>query len=217
MYSLKRLGVLSCLLFVASAAMAAPVSTNVSACVNSTTGAVRIVASTSLCVAGEIGMSWALVGLPARKALPERKALPDLAARKDRKAQPDPPAQWGRLDPPAQLVRLAHKAPPELQVRQEPLAPKDPKAHKARKAQPVRLAQPEPQAPRDRKACWAILALRDRKARPARMRRSRPISPSSPVCSAPLPTQTEMGTRGAARPPSCMTPTSARSATLFFP
>src|ERR1035441_6797632 len=62
MYSLKRLGVLSCLLFVASAAMAAPVSTNISACVNSSTGAVRIVASTSLCVTGEVGTSWAMVG-----------------------------------------------------------------------------------------------------------------------------------------------------------
>ena len=62
MFSLKRLGVFSCLLFVAAAAMAAPVSTNISACVNTTTGAVRIVGSTSLCVAGETGMAWALVG-----------------------------------------------------------------------------------------------------------------------------------------------------------
>jgi hypothetical protein len=42
--------------------MAAPASTNISACVNSTTGAVRIVTSTSLCVAGETGLSWALAG-----------------------------------------------------------------------------------------------------------------------------------------------------------
>jgi len=42
--------------------MAAPASTNITACVSSTNGAVRIVASTSLCVAGETGMSWALVG-----------------------------------------------------------------------------------------------------------------------------------------------------------
>ncbi len=62
MYSLKPLGVISCLLFAAAPAVAAPVSSNVSACVNSTTGAVRIVASTSLCVAGEIGMSWAVTG-----------------------------------------------------------------------------------------------------------------------------------------------------------
>src|ERR1039457_2121765 len=62
MFSLKRLEILSCLLIVAAAAVAAPVSTNISACVNTTTGAVRIVASTNLCVTGEIGMSWALVG-----------------------------------------------------------------------------------------------------------------------------------------------------------
>jgi len=62
MYSLKRLGVFSCLLVLAASAVGAPVSTNVSACVNTTTGAVRIVASTSLCVAGEIGMSWAVTG-----------------------------------------------------------------------------------------------------------------------------------------------------------
>ena len=62
MYSLKHLGVLVSALLAVTAAMAAPVSTNVYACVNSTTGAVRIVASTSYCVAGETGMSWALVG-----------------------------------------------------------------------------------------------------------------------------------------------------------
>jgi len=62
MYSLKRMGVFSCLLSMATAAVAAPVSSNVSACVNSSTGAVRIVTSTALCVAGEIGMSWAVTG-----------------------------------------------------------------------------------------------------------------------------------------------------------
>ena len=62
MISLKRPGVLFCLLSVGTAAMAAPVSSNVSACVNSSTGAVRVVSSTALCVAGEIGMSWAVVG-----------------------------------------------------------------------------------------------------------------------------------------------------------
>ena len=58
----KSLAILVSLFLVGTAAMAAPVSTNVSACVNNSTGAVRIVASTSLCVAGETGMSWALVG-----------------------------------------------------------------------------------------------------------------------------------------------------------
>ena len=62
MSTCKSLAVLVSSFLVGTAAMAAPVSTNVSACVNSTTGAVRIVASTSLCVAGETGMSWALVG-----------------------------------------------------------------------------------------------------------------------------------------------------------
>ena len=42
--------------------MAAPASTNIDACVNSSTGTVRIVASTSLCVAGETGLTWALSG-----------------------------------------------------------------------------------------------------------------------------------------------------------
>jgi len=58
----KSLAVLVSLSLVGAAAVAAPVSTNVSACVNSSTGVVRIVASTSLCVAGETGRSWALVG-----------------------------------------------------------------------------------------------------------------------------------------------------------
>jgi Collagen triple helix repeat (20 copies) len=62
MSSLKSLGGLFCSLLLGTAAMAAPISTQVSACVNSTTGAVRIVSSTALCVAGETGMAWALVG-----------------------------------------------------------------------------------------------------------------------------------------------------------
>jgi hypothetical protein len=62
MSSLKYFGILAASLIASTAAMAAPVSTNISACVNSSTGAVRIVALTSLCVAGEVGISWALVG-----------------------------------------------------------------------------------------------------------------------------------------------------------
>lgn len=62
MFARKCFAVVVFLFLVGTAAMAAPVSTNVSACVNVTTGAVRIVASTSLCVAGESGTSWALVG-----------------------------------------------------------------------------------------------------------------------------------------------------------
>jgi hypothetical protein len=62
MSSLKFLGGLFCSLLLGTAAMAAPISTQVSACVNSTTGVVRIVSSTALCVAGETGMTWALVG-----------------------------------------------------------------------------------------------------------------------------------------------------------
>jgi hypothetical protein len=62
MSSLKYVGVLAFLLLASTAAMAAPVSSNISACVNNSTGAVRIVASTSLCVAGEIGTSWAVTG-----------------------------------------------------------------------------------------------------------------------------------------------------------
>jgi hypothetical protein len=62
MFARNSLAILVSTFLVGSAAMAAPVSTNVSACVNSTTGVVRIVASTSLCVAGETGMAWALTG-----------------------------------------------------------------------------------------------------------------------------------------------------------
>jgi len=62
MPSLKFRGLFAVLLFAGTAALAAPVSTMVSACVNTSTGAIRIVASTSLCVAGETGMTWALVG-----------------------------------------------------------------------------------------------------------------------------------------------------------
>jgi len=45
----------------AVSAMAAPVTASIAACVNAT-GAVRIVASTSACVAGETPVSWALTG-----------------------------------------------------------------------------------------------------------------------------------------------------------
>src|ERR1035438_312601 len=62
MSSLKLLGVLGISLFASTSAMAAPVSSMISACVNTSTGAVRIVASTSLCVAGEVGTTWAVVG-----------------------------------------------------------------------------------------------------------------------------------------------------------
>jgi hypothetical protein len=62
MSSRNSLGVLVCSLLLGTAAMAAPLATQVNACVNSTTGAVRIVSSTTLCVAGESGMTWALVG-----------------------------------------------------------------------------------------------------------------------------------------------------------
>jgi hypothetical protein len=62
MSSLKYVGVLAVSLLGNTAVMAAPVSTNISACVNSSTGAVRIVSSTSLCVEGEIGTSWAVTG-----------------------------------------------------------------------------------------------------------------------------------------------------------
>lgn len=62
MSALKALAICVFSLFVGAAAMAAPASTNVNACVNNTTGAVRIVASVGSCVAGETGISWALVG-----------------------------------------------------------------------------------------------------------------------------------------------------------
>ena len=62
MSTLKYFGVLTVTLLASIATMAAPVSSNISACVNSSTGAVRIVASTSSCVAGEIGTSWAVTG-----------------------------------------------------------------------------------------------------------------------------------------------------------
>ena len=62
MSTCKSLAVLVSSFLVGTAAMAAPVSTNISACVNNSTGAVRIVSSISLCIAGETGMSWALVG-----------------------------------------------------------------------------------------------------------------------------------------------------------
>ncbi|MGA9070421.1 MAG: hypothetical protein WB424_09215 [Terracidiphilus sp.] len=62
MTSLKNPVLLAVTLLATSAAWAAPASTNILACVNSTTGAVRIVSSLSLCVAGEVGTSWAVVG-----------------------------------------------------------------------------------------------------------------------------------------------------------
>ena len=62
MSSLKCLGVLGFSLIATTAATAAPVSTMIAACVNTSTGAVRIVSSTSLCVAGETGTTWAVVG-----------------------------------------------------------------------------------------------------------------------------------------------------------
>ncbi len=62
MSSLKPVGILAFLLLASTPAMAGPVSSNISACVNSSTGAVRIVASISSCVAGEIGTSWAVTG-----------------------------------------------------------------------------------------------------------------------------------------------------------
>ena len=77
--------------------MAAPVSTNISACVNSTTGAVRIVASTSLCVAGETGMAWALVGPTGLKGRP---AQPEPRAPREPRALPEQP---DRLVSPARL------------------------------------------------------------------------------------------------------------------
>jgi len=70
MPSLKFRGLFAVLLFAGTAALAAPVSTMVSACVNTSTGAVRIVASTSLCVAGETGMTWALVGATGATGTP---------------------------------------------------------------------------------------------------------------------------------------------------
>ncbi|MGD0788074.1 MAG: collagen-like protein [Terracidiphilus sp.] len=62
MSSLKCVTALGLSLIAGSAAMAAPASTAIAACVNTTTGAVRIVSSLSLCVAGETGITWALAG-----------------------------------------------------------------------------------------------------------------------------------------------------------
>ena len=51
------------LLFLAgTSALAAPVASSVAACVDSSTGAVRIVSAISNCVAGETGVTWAVVG-----------------------------------------------------------------------------------------------------------------------------------------------------------
>ena len=62
MSSLKYFGIIAASLLASTTAMAGPVLSNVLACVNSSTGAVRIVTSTSLCVSGEIGISWAVTG-----------------------------------------------------------------------------------------------------------------------------------------------------------
>jgi hypothetical protein len=62
MSSLKSLTILASSLLVGTSAMAAPLSSSISACVTTATGAVRIVSSTSLCVVGEVGTTWAVVG-----------------------------------------------------------------------------------------------------------------------------------------------------------
>jgi hypothetical protein len=62
MFSLRLLPVLGVSLFVAEAAMAAPTATQITACVNETTLAVRIVPSASMCVAGEAVVKWAVTG-----------------------------------------------------------------------------------------------------------------------------------------------------------
>lgn len=61
MAALNTFGVLA-LSLSAAAASAAPVAANIAACVNSSTGAPRIVSSVAQCVAGETGTSWAVVG-----------------------------------------------------------------------------------------------------------------------------------------------------------
>ncbi len=62
MFSLRILPILGVSLFVTEAALAAPTSTQITACVNQTTLAVRIVPSPSQCVAGESVVSWAVTG-----------------------------------------------------------------------------------------------------------------------------------------------------------
>ena len=62
MVSVKTLGILTLSLAAATAASAAPVASNIAACVNPSTGAIRIVASVAQCVAGETGTVWAVVG-----------------------------------------------------------------------------------------------------------------------------------------------------------
>ena len=63
MISIQHFGTIAAVLAASATAWAAPVTTTISACVNDTTGAVRIVSSTSLCIAGqETGLSWALTG-----------------------------------------------------------------------------------------------------------------------------------------------------------
>jgi hypothetical protein len=65
MFSLKSLavsGVCAASLLAAVPAMAGPTTSSIAACVNTSTGAVRIVASLSDCVAGETGVTWAVSG-----------------------------------------------------------------------------------------------------------------------------------------------------------
>jgi len=59
---LKCLGVFVALFLMGAVAEAAPTTTSIAACVNTSTGAVRIVASLSACVAGETGVTWAVAG-----------------------------------------------------------------------------------------------------------------------------------------------------------
>ncbi len=62
MFSLRSLAILGGSLLVAEAALAAPTATQVTACVNETTYAVRIVPAASSCVAGETVVTWAVAG-----------------------------------------------------------------------------------------------------------------------------------------------------------
>jgi Collagen triple helix repeat (20 copies) len=63
MSSLKYAGMLVvCGLLAGTAAMAAPNSTSIYACVSNSTGAVRIVAASGDCLSGETQVAWAVVG-----------------------------------------------------------------------------------------------------------------------------------------------------------
>jgi len=59
---MKRLSVLAALLFTATTALAAPTTASINACVNTSTGTVRIVSSPGACVSGEAAVAWALAG-----------------------------------------------------------------------------------------------------------------------------------------------------------